>query len=562
MASVIKKIVNGRMYYYAVQSKRVDGKPRIVWQKYLGRAEDIVRAMTEDLKPQAVHTFAFGAVAALYAVAQRLRLVETINAHVHKRAQGVTVGEYLLIAAINRCVAPRSKRRMAEWYASTSLRRLLGIKPDHLTSQRFWDHMGYLGAEEIRGIEEELARRLVQEYGVDLRCLVYDATNFFTYIDTRTASELPQRGHSKAKRNDLRQVNLALLVSTDFHVPLFHTPYPGNVPDAPQFGALTEELVARHAAVAQGCQEVTLVFDKGNNSQANLRAVEESPYHFVGSLVPSQHRDLLAVPVSEFEPLQGERFRGVTAYRTTKKVFGVERTVVVTRNEALLEGQMQGINANLGKAQAALEELQRKLRDRAAGRVTKGRPPTPESVSRLIDRLLKRRRIAGLIRYQVEGSKGRVNLSYEIDRQALQRLREETLGKTILFTDNHRWSTEEIVAAYRGQAAVEEAFKRMKDRHFLNWSPMFHWTDQKIRVHAFYCVLALTLCALLRRELHAKGIDLSIPAIIENLSEVREVLFVYPGLRRRKQPPLTLSERTPLQQRLLDALELGRYTAG
>ncbi len=102
--------------------------------------------------------------------------------------------------------------------------------------------------------------------------------------------------------------------------------------------------------------------------------------------------------------------------------------------------------------------------------MTKGRPPTPASVSRLIDRLLKRRRIAGLIRYQVEGSKGRVHLSYEIDQQALHRLQEETLGKTILFTDNHRWTTEEIVAAYRGQAAVEEAFKRIELAP-VQWTP-------------------------------------------------------------------------------------------
>ncbi|MCL5677510.1 MAG: hypothetical protein M1602_06605, partial [Firmicutes bacterium] len=91
--------------------------------------------------------------------------------------------------------------------------------------------------------------------------------------------------------------------------------------------------------------------------------------------------------------------------------------------------------------------------------------------------------------------------------------------------------------------------------HFLRWSPMFHWTDPKIRVHAFYCVLALTLCSLLRRELHLAGIDLSIPTLLETLSDIHEVALVYTGRGRRKNP-LVLSERSPLQQEICKVLRL------
>lgn len=102
---------------------------------------------------------------------------------------------------------------------------------------------------------------------------------------------------------------------------------------------------------------------------------------------------------------------------------------------------------------------------------------------------------------------------------------------------------------------IEDAFQRMKDPHFLSWSPVFHWTDQKIRVHAFYCVLALTLTALLRRELHQKGIDLSIPALGDTLSGIQEVAVIYPseGAKRGKSQ-VVLTRRTPLQQQIMDAL--------
>lgn len=561
MASIVKKKVRGHLYYYLVQSQRVNGKPRIVWQKYLGKAEDVARILAEGTAPQpeTVKVFEFGAVAALYSLAQQLKLVETIDAHVPKRAQGASVGQYLLIATLNRCLAPKSKRQIAQWYASTSLHRWLGIKPELLTSQRFWDHMGYLGEQEIRQIEEELTRRIVETYHLDLRCLVYDTTNFFTYIDTNTDSELPRRGKSKAKRNDLKQVGLALLVSTDFHVPLFHAPYAGNIHDSVEFKAVTTDLVDRYRLVSKECEHITLVYDKGNNSADNLAALQQSPYHFVGSLVPSQHKDLLAIPRQEFTPLVGERFEGVYAHRTQKKVFGVERTVVVTFNEALLTGQMQGIHANLQKTMAALEQLRQKLKDRAEGKVTRGKAPTAQSTLALVRRLLAKRHTSGLIRVEImektSQRKPQIELSYALDQEALQNLKEHSLGKTILFTDNSSWTTEEIVAAYRGQSAVEDAFKRMKDPHFLSWSPMFHWTDQKIRVHAFYCVLALTICSLLRRELHGLGIELSIPAVLEMLSNIHEVALVYPGRGRRKNP-LVLSERNQLQQKIFDALHL------
>lgn len=186
MATIVRKRIKGRLYFYAVQTQWIDGRSRTVWQKYLGKAEDIIKAV-QGATPPAPHeavVFEFGAVAALYSLAERLQLVDTINAHVTKREQGFTVGEYMLIATLNRAISPTSKRQIGEWFGGTSLRRWIPIRPDRLTSQRFWDHMGYLGEEEIRAIEADLVARLVREFNVDLRAMLYDATNFFTYIST------------------------------------------------------------------------------------------------------------------------------------------------------------------------------------------------------------------------------------------------------------------------------------------------------------------------------------------------------------------------------------------
>jgi hypothetical protein len=73
-------------------------------------------------------------------------------------------------------------------------------------------------------------------------------------------------------------------------------------------------------------------------------------------------------------------------------------------------------------------------------------------------------------------------------------------GNTNLFTDRHDWTTEQIVTAYRDARHIEQTFHNMKQAPWLLWQPQFHWTDSKIRVHAFIGVLSVTLVHLLRRE--------------------------------------------------------------
>ena len=130
MASIIKKTIHGKPYYYARECQRIDGKPKIVWQKYLGKADDIIAALTQApavAEASSAVVTEFGAVAALYDLATRLGLVEHIDRHVPKRGSGPTVGTYLLVAIINRCVAPCSKAGIAEWFQDTALRRLIWL---------------------------------------------------------------------------------------------------------------------------------------------------------------------------------------------------------------------------------------------------------------------------------------------------------------------------------------------------------------------------------------------------------------------------------------------------
>ncbi len=568
MASITKKTVNGNTYYYARECKRVNGRPKIVWQKYLGRFDDIVAAVMQRkaVVPAATAggegwTVELGAVAALYDLCGRLDLAGIIDRHVPKRGGGPSVGTYLLIAAINRCLEPCSKAGMAEWFQDTALRRLIDVAPKQLSSQRYWDNMNRVSEEAIAAIEADLTARVVGEFNLDLSRLLFDATNFFTFIDSfNDHSTLAKRGKSKEGRAALRIVGLAMLVTADFHVPLFHETYAGNRNDASSFASLTERLVKRCQLLTDGAEHVTLVFDKGNNSQDNLDAVKSAPFHFVGSLVPTQHQDLLAIGRERFVSLADQGLPGASSVRVNKTVFGQQRTVLVVFNENLHVAQSQTLLREIGKRQQWLRELVASLQA-ARDRPPRGRKPTVEAVKKKVNSWLSAQHMRHLFQVQVNEREGLPDVNYRLDQEAWQKLQDDLLGKTVLFTDNDDWTDAEIVRAYRAQHHIEAAFRGMKDPHCIALRPQHHWTDQKIRVHVLTCVVALMLLSLLQRELHRHGIDCSFRRMTHLLGGIREVIIATPAAGGAAPAiSFALSRMSPQQRQVFDALRLDRFT--
>jgi len=234
-----------------------------------------------------------------------------------------------------------------------------------------------------------------------------------------------------------------------------------------------------------------------------------------------------ALPASECvvtKSFQDSRLEGVTALRTSKKVFERHWTIVVTHSQELLDGQRRGIAQVLGKRRRALSELQWKLkRSQEPGAKRKGY--TFKSLQEAhAQNLSSGQYIQKILHVEIRRQRGKLQLNYHTDAHALERLTATTLGRRILFTDNHQWTTEEIILAYRSQHHVEAAFRTMKNPYFVGWQPLYHWTDQKIRVHALYCVMALTLAGLLHREARRAGLELSLEALCRELSSICEVI--------------------------------------
>ena len=236
---------------------------------------------------------------------------------------------------------------------------------------------------------------------------------------------------------------------------------------------------------------------------------------------------------------------------------------MITFSPELQRKQIRGIEQHLSKKRRALEELQAKLR-RSQKPGAKGKGYSRESLTKRVRQICSGQHISKILRVSVIEKRRKLKLFYRTDASAFAQIKEHQLGKRILFTDQKSWSNEQIILAYRSQSQVESAFADMKDPHFLSWEPMFHWTDSKIRVHAFYCVLALILGSLLQRRAAQNGLSLSLQALFKALNGIQEVTNVFPpagkpGSPGRPHVKTTLTEMDDTQQALFRLLALDRY---
>ncbi len=309
---------------------------------------------------------------------------------------------------------------------------------------------------------------------------------------------------------------------------------------------------------------MTIVFDKGNNSDENLnKFVDDSGFHFVGSVKPDDHKDLALISNHDkcFVPLSNPRLEQVKAFRTRKKIYRKDMTVVVTFNNNLYTSQVKSINNEINKCLEKLSVLSIKLADRSAGRITKGKAPTKESVKKQVSSILTGQHMKKLIETTVTEHNDIPVLTYSLKTKAYTELADTYLGKNIIITDNHNWSTEDIILTYRSQYIIEDAFKQMKDRKIGTWWPMFHWTNQMIKVHGLYCSLSLLIRALIMKRVQEAGISISMNSLHEKLSGIREVLNVFPNGKKKQATQSVVTKMDESQKRLFELFKMKQYLA-
>lgn len=544
MASLQSYLSHGIRYYRIVESYRKEGKPAIRLLAHLGKVDDILRAHRHHAQPAVkISSVSAGAVCALHRLAIELDVSARINralsvdGHTQIR-DGLTVGESLVAAMIARACAPRSKRAFGQWAATTHLPELMRFSASDLTSQHFWDQMNAIPLDQLAVIEHELVGEVIRMEQLQIKALAYDTTNFHTHIaSTNRRSTLPQRGHNKQRRNDLRQMGLALVVDQESSLPLAHGLYQGARSDMRTFADFLKPIRKRLRELTGQPEQLTLVFDAGASSQQNLKNLE----HYVTAVKPSNHVALLAEAAERLAGVCLSTGATVRAWRTTRVIAGKQREVVVIFSPQLHQGQIRGLHQSMARSQGELSEL--------------GLSPriTAEAAKRKLAKIRGRQYLRSLLCSQVDAdSTGTLRISVWSDWTEYQRLVTRYFGLRVLITDRAEWTTPQIIEAYRGQAKVESAFRDLKDPHMLSTRPQFHWTDHKLHVHAFVCVTAYLLTTLLhRRASRNAAFEGSSRRLLGELAEIRYSRIIeVTGRKGRPRMRSQLEEMTPARMAL------------
>jgi len=561
------KAIHGHTYYYLSQWGWRDGKCRRLSQKYLGKPEDIARAVAgPGPAPDHAVVLDWGLPQALWREAERAQVAQHVDQLCPKRAQGLSTGAYLRLAAVNRACQPVSKQAMWDWVSQTTLPRVWPeASATQLTSQHFWDHLDRIEPGTAQTIWQQLIAAVLQREQIPLSEICYDGTNFYTFIDTfNVRCQVAKRGKNKQGRCNLRQVSYALFCTTEGHLPLFYDVYEGNRNDAKEFPQVLEKFqrwLRERAGSTWAASKPTLIFDKGNNSAANFALIDRLELPYVGSVKLDEHPDLANVSNQDarWQPATEPGLEGTKSWRTQQGVYGRERTLVLTYNQNLYESQWATVQHDLARALSDLAAVQRHLQDRATGLIKGGTPPTRESVQRQCEEILRRQHLRQLVQITLTlDAAGMPQLNYQAATAAQEKLKDTHLGKTLLLTSHQSWSDARIIRAYRSQFVIEEIFHEMKDRHIGAWWPLYHWTDSKIQVHGLYCTIAVMLRALLWWRARRAGLRLSMSGLLERLGQIRQVINVYPNKRARQTQceQEVLTKRDETQEKLIEILGL------
>jgi transposase len=568
MASLYPKKIAGKTYWYLREMARVDGKPKMVSERYLGTAAEIAAAVEgrqAAALPERTRHLGFGDVAAAWGMLDELGVAGIIDLVAGPRPAGqpLSTGTYLALAALNRLVAPCSKAQFADWWRTTAADRFTKIGVGALDHRRFWDAMHAVTLEQLEQASEKIAARVVQVSGADVSSVALDMTNFATFIATANPkAPIAQRGKAKQKRADLRLVGLGLVVTRDGGLPLTWHAYPGDRPDVTQFPSMIDQLKTRYeqvcaaAGLALEAADMTVVFDAGQNSEANFAHFAATGLHYIGSVPASDCPDLTALPASRRVAVDKERFGGLTAYDTRRVVYGAERRAILTHSPELRDSQARGFDGTtLAKAGKKLDEL--------AATLARGKTRRPrEKVEAEIEQITRQPWVRRVIRWELTGGLPKdLRLTWHADPGARTALEDEIFGKHVLITDHDDWPAAEVVAGYRSQSEAESSFRQMKDTHVVSFSPMHHWTEHNIRVHVFTCVLALQLAHLMRYRARQGGLDLSVRTLLGQLGGIEETVLIYPSTGGRPKARRMTTELTGHQPQLYDIFGLARWAA-
>lgn len=557
----IKRHKDGKThgYWALVESYRTARGPRQRVVAYLGEMDasgrlsiqmaaenrmDYQADMFDELEPKWVEVNLnavrvervrdFGDIWLALELIKRLGLYDFFHRVMPPGREKIPGAKLALVLLIARFCNPSSELYIAEhYYGHTALADLLGI-----ADAKIYDNRLYRAMDKLLPHKEDLERHLKQRFGqlfqIKYDLLLYDVTS--TYFEGEAAANpQAQRGYSRDKRPDCKQVCIALVVTRE-GIPLGYELFAGNRHDSTTVQHIVETMERRY-----GMADRIWVMDRGMISQPNIAFLKQNNRRYIigtpKSLLKKFEQQLLAQDWQTIQP-------GLEV-QSCLSPFGDTERFILCRSSSRKEKEQAILQRFCHNIEAGLEKIQHSC--------DTGRLKDSGVAERRIGRLLERNsRAAGLFDIQVQPDEpGKLKLAWQKkeDRTSWAQLSQ---GCYLLRSNIEDWSAEHLWQAYIHLTDAEAAFRIQKSDLVLR--PIWHQKQHRVAAHIFVCFLAFVLWKCLAQMCKEAGLGNEPRKVIDEIKRIKLADVILPTRKGIDIKLQCVSQADPHQKILLQRL--------
>jgi transposase len=539
MAHLYKKVKKGHEYFYIRETQRVYGKPTTINQVYLGTADKVEAALDKGgFSPKE-----FGSVFALNELDRVIDLAGIVNEILppKKRTKGPSLGELVFYAALNRAICPTSKRQLASWYESTDIQRIRPLRLESLNSQNFWNHWDRISDIDLEKITMAFFKKINSILPTREKQLVIEATEIAPSPRPTAAAVLGENeSEDLAEHLPDQKIGLALITDWQAGVPVYSKTYPDGLPKGALFENF-EHLLQKVADLETTVKDATILLHEEMDSDALVGKIDANEkLHFIGAYPAEFAPELTKITLKDFRPLGIKSDAAVSInpadedkilyYETRADFWGRPRRVIVTFDPKVFHKSYQELGKKVQRVRKEMTAWQQKSHQ--------GETLDPEAIRAQLAQMCHRLKIGEeLFQLSFQLENGRYLMEFQLDHHEMAGSVRQ-FGKNILVTDREDLTPVEVYETSMkrsilgpqvnggklNQARVNGNNKDARSYFQMALMPLYHWTDSKIRVHLFVCVVALTYLTLLCQRLAAAGIVTTPREAMDELRALRTAI--------------------------------------
>lgn len=486
----VKKVKNSqgklREYLLVVEGKRIDGKVRQRVIANLGRVDilketDMADLLVEKLtlytkqkrlmdigETQCDYSKEYGLILILRRIWEDSGLEALFKRYLSKYKYKAKLSESIFAMVVSRIINPASEYKTSNW-----IEDVYEPKWDRISLQHFYRGLDFIERHKV-DFEKELFLKATDLFSQELDLVMFDTTSIKYWGEGGEASIL-QRGYSKEKRGDLKQVIVGILMTKE-GLPIGCEIFPGNTSDLKSFIQVVEKIKGRYKI-----GKIIWVADRGMVSKENIRMLNELKQEYI-----------LGVRMRQFDKAKRK------VLLSLDKMWPVREDLYV--KEVKLEGEGRYIVCYNPKEQ----ELEFKKRQ--------------------FFKLHLRKKIATAHTKEwiiKNGYKKYVDFEGEITLNE-EKLRDESQydGKWVLLT-NSALDSRDVALYYKGLWQIEASFRDLKQD--LETSPIYHYKQRRIIAHIFVSFLSLLLKTILKKKIRQIDKKANYTEILEAVKKIKAV---------------------------------------